>query len=139
MRKIFFTTIFLLCLLVKVEAQEKLKIIDTTDYLFTKVEVEAEFLGGAKEWRKYLSANLDMRIMDRNKVPNGTYVVIIRFIVAKDGSISNIVAETKHGYGLEEESIRMIKTSPKWTPAKQNGYIVSAYRRQPITFIMSGD
>jgi periplasmic protein TonB len=139
MQKIYFTVIILFFLTVSVEAQNNLSIIDTIDSPFTKVEIEAEFPGGAKEWRKYLSANLDMRLMDRNKVPNGTYVVIIRFIVAKDGAISSIVAETKHGYGLEEEAIRMIKISPKWTPAKQNGYIVSAYRRQPITFIMSED
>jgi periplasmic protein TonB len=33
--------------------------------------------------------------------------------------------------------MRVIRKGPKWTPAIQNGKIVKAYRRQPITFIVS--
>jgi protein TonB len=69
-----------------------------------------------------------------NGAQPGTYQVVVRFIVSKDGSISDVVAETKHGYGMEEEAIRVIKKGPNWTPAQQNGRFVNAYRRQPITF-----
>ena len=55
-------------------------------------------------------------------------------MVAKDGSISDVTAETKLGFGMEEEAIKIIKRGPKWTPAQQNGNVVKAYRRQPITF-----
>jgi Gram-negative bacterial TonB protein C-terminal len=113
--------------------------IEDDDVPFTKTEIEAEFPGGVKEWKKHLMDNLDRRIMDKNGVPNGTYVVVIKFIVAKDGTLSDFVAETDYGYGLEKEALRIIKISPKWTPAKQNGNIVRAYKRQPITFVMSGD
>ena len=54
MRKIFFTTVFLLCLIVQGEAQQTIQIIDSTDLPFTRVEVEAEFPGGSSEWKKYL-------------------------------------------------------------------------------------
>jgi len=60
----------------------------------------------------------------------------IGFIVSKDGSISDVVAETKFGYGMEAEAVKIIKKGPKWTPALQNGRNVNAYRRQPITFIV---
>jgi periplasmic protein TonB len=66
----------------------------------------------------------------------GRYMVVVRFIVAKDGSISEVVAETNHGYGMEKEVVRVIKMGPKWTPAMQNGNIVKAYRRQPVTFMI---
>jgi protein TonB len=67
---------------------------------------------------------------------SGTYQVIVKFIVSKDGSISDVQAETKHGFGMEDEAVKIIKRGPKWTPALQNGRNVNAYRRQPITFVV---
>ena len=63
--------------------------------------------------------------------------MIVKFIVSKDGSISDVQAESKHGYGMEEEAVKVIRKGPKWTPALQNGRNVNAYRRQPITFVVS--
>ncbi len=105
------------------------------DRIFQKTEIEAEFPGGANAWEKYLQSNLNANLNSENKIPNGTYVVFIRFIVAKDGTISNLAAETRHGYGMEEEAMRVIKIGPKWIPAMQNGNIVKAFRRQPFTFL----
>jgi periplasmic protein TonB len=62
---------------------------------------------------------------------------VVRFIVDKKGNISNVSAETNLGYGMEKEVIRVIKKGPKWIPAIQNGKVVKAYRRQPITFLVS--
>jgi protein TonB len=38
---------------------------------------------------------------------------------------------------MEEEAMRAIRKAPKWNPAVQNGRQVKAYRKQPITFIVS--
>jgi periplasmic protein TonB len=136
MKKIYFITIFLLCLIVKGEAQQKVLIVDSTDSPFTRVEVEAEFPGGSSEWKKYLQKNLNPNVPADNKARRGKYMVVVRFIVAKDGSISEVVAETNHGYGMEKEVVRVIKIGPKWIPAMQNGNVVKAYRRQPVTFLV---
>ncbi len=105
------------------------------DPIFQKAEIEAEFPGGAKAWQKYIGANLNANLNSEIRVPKRTYVVIVRFIVEKDGTVSNLAAETRHGYGMEEEAMRVIRIGPKWIPAMQNGNIVKAYRRQPVTFI----
>jgi hypothetical protein len=42
---------------------------------------------------------------------------IINFVIAEDGSISNITFSATVGYGLEEETIRVFKILPKWSPA----------------------
>ncbi len=102
------------------------------------VEIEASFPGGAKAWVAYLMANLKANTPVKKKAKAGTYNVIVRFIVARDGTISDIAAETNHGHGMEEEVIRIIKKGPRWTPAQQNGKFVNAYRRQPITFVVRG-
>ena len=110
---------------------------DDENKVFNKVEVEASFPGGEAAWRRYLQNNLDANTPIDNGAPEGTYSVIVRFIVSRDGSISDVVAETKYGYGMEAEAVKIIKKGPKWTPALQNGRNVNAYRRQPITFVVS--
>ncbi len=110
---------------------------DDEGKIFNKVEVEASFPGGEGAWRRYLQNNLDANTPIDNGAPEGTYQVIIRFIVSRDGTISDVQPETKFGYGMEGEAVKIIKKGPKWTPALQNGRNVNAYRRQPITFVVS--
>jgi protein TonB len=111
------------------------KAVDTT--VFSLVEVDAEFPGGLDGWRNFLIHNLKGNTPVKKGAPLGTYRVIIQFIVSKDGSLSNFQAMTNFGYGMEEECIRVLKKSPKWQPAIQNGKTVNAYKRQPITFLVS--
>ena len=58
----------------------------------------------------------------------------MQFVVDEDGAVSDIKALTNHGYGLEQEAIRVLRKAKKWEPAIQNGRKVKAYRKQPITF-----
>ena len=108
-----------------------------TDSVFTREEKEAEFPGGEKGWRAFLERNLNPDVPIKRKARPGTYTVRIKFIVQKDGSISDISAETNYGYGMEEEVIRVITKGPKWIPAVQYGRKVKAYRIQPVTFVVS--
>ena len=110
---------------------------DDEGKIFTKVEVDAAFPGGNAAWTRYLKNNLNAETPVENGASEGTYTVVVRFIVSRDGSISDVVAETKHGYGMEAEAIKIIKKGPNWTPALQNGRNVNAYRRQPITFVVA--
>ncbi len=104
--------------------------------IFYKVENEAQFPGGQQAWVRYLQKNLDANAPLDNGAAPGTYQVIVKFIVSKDGSISDVNAETKYGFGMEDEAMKIIQRGPKWEPALQNGRNVNAYRRQPITFIV---
>jgi periplasmic protein TonB len=137
MRKIYFITIFLICLIVKGEAQQKVLIVDSTYSPFTRVKVDAEYPRVTSEWTKYLQKNLNPNVPVANKAPKGRYVVIVRFIVVKDSSITDVVAETNNGYGMEAEVVRVVKKDKSnWTPAKQNDYMEKAYRRQSVTFLV---
>ena len=108
--------------------------IEVDGKIFEKVESEAEFPGGKKAWVSYLEENLNADVPVKKKAPAGVYQVVVRFIVAKDGKIREVKAETSHGFGMEKEVIRIINKGPKWIPAQQNGRPVNAYRLQPITF-----
>lgn len=104
--------------------------------VFDKVDIEASFPGGEKAWRKFLEKNLDATVPTRKRAPVGVYTVLIQFVVDKEGNITDIKALTKHGYGMEEEVMSLLKTAPRWKPAIQNGGPVKAYRRQPVTFMV---
>jgi periplasmic protein TonB len=111
---------------------------DTASYdkIFTKAEIAPEFTGGLKSWKTFLEKNLDASLAYRNGAPSGSYRVAVQFIVAKDGRLSAIKSLTKHGYGMEEEIVRVMKLSPKWVPAIQNGRQVNCYHFVPVTLIV---
>ena len=102
--------------------------------VFTKVEIEASFAG---DWSSFLKRNLNADVAVSGGAPPGQYTVIVQFIVDKAGNVSDVKALTNHGYGMEDEAVRVIKKAPKWNPAVQNGRQVKAYRKQPITFVIS--
>lgn len=97
------------------------------------VDIDAKFDG---DWKRFLEKNLDGNVPVTNNAPPGRYSVVIRFVVDTDGSISEITPLTQHGYGLEEEGVRVIKKAKKWQPALLNGYHVKAYRKQVIVFLV---
>lgn len=107
--------------------------------IFDKVEIEAKFPGGESQWRRFLERNLDPNTPIDNGAPEGTYTVTVQFVVDKEGNISDVRALSNHGYGMEQEAVRVIKKGPKWEPAIQNGRQVKAYRKQPITFQVTED
>lgn len=106
--------------------------------IFERVEIEASFPGGEKGWRDFLTQNLNPSVPADKGAPTGKYTVYIQFVVGKEGKIDSIKPLTTHGYGMEEEVERVIRKSPDWTPAVQNGRKVNAYRRQSITFGVEG-
>jgi periplasmic protein TonB len=111
----------------------------TDDKVFARVEQEAVFPGGFTAWKKYLEKNLQNDIAVKNGAPKGIYNVIAKFIVTKEGTITEVTTETNNGYGMEKEVTRVIKNGPKWKPAMQNNRPVNAYRRQPFTFVVAKD
>ncbi|HMR82539.1 MAG TPA: energy transducer TonB [Niabella sp.] len=110
---------------------EVTKPVEKEPEIFTKVEVDASYVGN---WRSFLERNLDGQVAVDNGASPGNYTVIVQFVVDVTGNVSDIKALTNHGYGMEQEAIRVIKKSNKWKPAIQNGREVKAYRKQPITF-----
>lgn len=112
-------------------------VIDSADKVFSMVEEEAKFPGGLNAWKTYLTHKLNADVPLNNSAPAGMYRVLIRFIVNKEGRVSDVKAQKDAGYGTAQEAIRVIKEGPNWIPAKQNGRNVNAYHLQPITFVVT--
>ncbi len=109
---------------------------DGSDEPFRTVEIEARFNGN---WKAFLERNLNPEVPVQHDAPAGRYSVVIQFVVDKEGNVSDITPMTGHGYGMEEEAVRVLRKAAKWEPAIQNGIKVRAYRRQVIVFEVVGD
>lgn len=109
------------------------------DVIFDNPEIKAAFPGGDAMWRRYLERTLNAQIPSDKKAPDGQYTVIVQYKVDKEGNISDIKALTNHGYGMEQEVIRVVAKGPKWQPAIHNGRIVTSIRKQPVTFVIIKD
>ena len=80
----------------------------------------------------YLSKNL--QYPDEARKNNIQGRVIIRFIVATNGSIDSVTILKGIGGGCDEEAARVISHMPKWRPGKKDGKKVEVYFTQPINF-----
>ena len=109
------------------------------EIVFEKVDIKATIDNAA--WRQHFESHLQA-ILDSAAIlgiPNGKHVVKVRFIVEKDGSITNVEVIEDPGYGLGKGAEQILLTSPKWTPAKKKGKKVRSYYIQPIGFVISED
>ena len=88
--------------------------------------------GGMEGWSSYLSANLGYPTTARRKGIEG--IVLVAFIVNTDGTVSDFELLRGIGGGCDEEAIRIVKNSPKWTPGMQDGKAVRTRMRLPINF-----
>lgn len=104
---------------------------EDADKVFTKVEIEATFPGGAGAWTKYVTRAITEHQDEFGEGDFGTCVV--KFIVDKSGKVSQVEATTMKGSKLAEIATNAIRKGPNWTPAQQNGRYVNAYRLQPVT------
>lgn len=109
---------------------------DQYDKVFTEAQIEAKFPGGKDAWIKYLQRNLNASITAQNHAPDGTYTVVVSFLVDKEGNISEVKALNDPGYGTADEAVRVIKSGPRWVPAVQNGQSVIYRQKQNISFMV---
>ncbi|QJX49213.1 energy transducer TonB [Hymenobacter taeanensis] len=99
---------------------------------YTYVEQMPVFPGGTEALLAYIGKNIKYPAMAlRNQVEGR---VFIKFVVGADGSVTNAEVQKGIGAGCDEESLRVIKNLPKFTPGKQNGRAVPVYYTVPVTF-----
>ncbi len=105
------------------------------DEIFTAVEQQAEFPGGPRAFGSFLQKNLRYPSAAQSYKVGGK--VYVQFVVNTDGTAQDFQILKSVGFGCDEEAIRVLKSVPRWTPAKQSGRTVRSRFTQPITFVLS--
>lgn len=103
--------------------------------IFDVTEVQPLPPGGMKGWNTYLGDNLQYPQQARTMGVEGTVIVV--FTINSDGSVSDAEILRGIGAGADEEAIRVVSESPKWTPAQQRGQVVNSRMRLPVRFKLS--
>ena len=100
--------------------------------LFSVVEVMPQYPGGQIAMLKYLMENIKYPEQAMKEGIQGR--VTVRFIVEKDGSISDVKPILSVHPLLNKEAVRVVKSMPKWSPGKQNGKPVRVRFNVPVMF-----
>lgn len=104
--------------------------------VFYIVEDMPTFNGGepATEFRKYIAQNLRYPEIAAENGISGR--VIVQFAVNKVGTVVDAVVVRSVDPALDKEAIRVVMSSPKWTPGKQRGKAVKVLFTFPINFVL---
>ncbi len=99
------------------------------DKIYTVVEQLPTFPGGYDSLVNFVQRNM------RYPQASAQGTVYVRFIVRKDGSITN--TEIVRGISAEHdlEAKRVVESFPKWIPGKQSGQAVNVSFVLPVRFI----
>jgi protein TonB len=106
-----------------------------TDEPFYIVEVMPSFRGGDlnkfREWvmkrTNYPQAAVDNRIQGK---------VYLTFVVETDGSVSNVTVVKGVDPLIDNEAVRTIKSSPRWSPGLQRGQPVRVRYSMALSFTL---
>ena len=100
--------------------------------IFGMVEEMPSFPGGEVKLVEYIAKNLNYPQEAIEKGIEGR--VFVGFIIDVDGSVTDVKLLRGIGGGCDEEAIRVIKSLPKWRPAKQNGVFSRVSYQIPVNF-----
>ena len=103
--------------------------------LFSFIENEPEYIGGESAMNKFIQKNLILPKSDSASTEEVRLKIIVRFIIEKDGTMSNIKIE-KRGFETEKYDkciIQCFQKMPKWKPAELKGVPVRSLFSVPLT------
>ncbi|RZK43691.1 MAG: energy transducer TonB [Pedobacter sp.] len=108
---------------------------DNTVYDHISMENPPSYPGGIQKFYDWISNTLKYPPMASENNIQGT--VYVSFTIEKDGTLTDVKTEGKKlGYGLDEEAIRILKSSRRWNPGMQNSKPVRVKYNIPLKFTM---
>lgn len=105
---------------------------EETDEVFTIVEESAAPKGGMAAFYKYVSDKIKYPPQARRMGIEGR--VFVEFVIAKDGTLTEVRSIKGIGAGCDEEAVRIVQSAPPWSPGKQRGKPVRQRYTLPIIF-----
>lgn len=105
---------------------------DNNPLMFRLVEDLPQYPGGAVEFMKWLTKNLQYPKLAQARKTQGK--VIAHFYVEKDGSITGLKIAQSLSKECDREALRVLGMMPKWQPGVQNGKPCRTKVSIPIVF-----
>lgn len=100
---------------------------------FQLVEEKPKFNGGDQnEFSKWVANNLEYPEIAKENGVQGR--VMLQFTVNPDGKVSNVRVLRGVDASLDAEAVRVVSSSPKWTPGRQRDRAVKVTYTFPVIF-----
>ena len=100
---------------------------------FQLVETKPGFMGGdANAFSKWVNERLQYPEIAKENGIQGR--VLLQFVVGADGSVSNVKVVRGVDPSLDKEAVRVVQSSPKWSPGKQRDRAVKVTYTFPVIF-----
>lgn len=100
---------------------------------FAFVEEKPKFQGGdANSFSKWVNSKLVYPEIAKENGVQGR--VTLQFTVGTDGSVSNVTVLRGVDPSLDKEAVRIVSSSPKWTPGRQRERPVKVTYTFPVIF-----
>ena len=113
------------------EVQEE--VVEEEAIPFALVEEKPKFQGGdANTFSKWVSSHLDYPEIAKENGVSGR--VMVQFTVNPNGTVSDVKVLRGVDPSLDKEAVRVIQSSPKWTPGKQRDRAVKVTYQFPVIF-----
>jgi len=113
------------------EVQEE--VVEEEAIPFALVEEKPKFQGGdANAFSKWVSQNLEYPEIAKENGVSGR--VMVQFTVNPNGSVTDVKVLRGVDPSLDKEAVRVIQSSPKWTPGKQRDRAVKVTYQFPVIF-----
>jgi TonB family protein len=103
-----------------------------TDTLYSFTKEMPVFPGGNEAFKKFKTKNVNFPEKLKSLGIEG--VVLVRFIVEKNGSVSDVRIINGVSPSLDEEALRVAKLMPSWQPGKENGRPVKSISMTTFEF-----
>lgn len=108
------------------------KLKTTADSIHKVVDQMPSFPEGQAALLRFLAENIQYPTMAKENEKQG--MVVVQFIVEKDGSLSNMHVVKGFDKECDEEAIRVMRVMPKWQPGLQRKEPVRVQFNLPIRF-----
>lgn len=103
--------------------------------VYDSVQQPAVPLGGTEKYGRFLAEHQTYPAAAMQRGVQGT--VKVSFIVEKTGTVNEVKVEAPVAPELDAEAVRLIKSGPKWTPAKHRNQVVRQRVTVPVSFVLS--
>lgn len=102
--------------------------------IYEKVGIRPSFPGGNTKRDVWMKENVFMKYSDNIFRKNRSTILLIQFVVEKDGRITNIKIRNRVSPSLEKETISLVSKMPNWNPGKEKGQNVRSLYVLPYVF-----
>lgn len=123
--------------IVRIERSEAITVVEEEEedevYDFYKVETKPTFQGGdPNAFSKWVGQHLVYPEQAKEMGIKGR--VILQFTIGADGKLTDIKVVRGVDKTLDDEAVRVVKSSPKWSPGRQRDRAVKVTYTFPVIF-----